>query len=69
MQLSQKKKSFSQSFAEFSRGKLYFEHFPKKDDLIADVFPKLRTLKNVVGQMSIKSRLKGAFHKQHVKQA
>ena len=37
--------------------------------LIADVFPKLRTPKNVVKSMSKKSRFKGSFEKQHSKRA
>ena len=36
--------------------------------LIADLFPKLRTPKNVVRSMSKKSRFKGPFHRQHGKQ-
>ena len=32
---------------------------------IVDVFPKLRTLKNVVQQMSKKSRFRGPLDKQH----
>ena len=35
--------------------------------LIADVFPKLRTLENVVRYMSKKSRSKGPFDRQHGK--
>ena len=35
--------------------------------LIADFFPKLRTLENVAEDMSKKSRFKGPFDKQHVK--
>ena len=35
--------------------------------LIADLFPKLRTPKNVVRYMSKKSRFKGAFDRQHGK--
>ena len=35
--------------------------------VIVDVFPKLRTVKNVVKQMSKKSRLRGPFDKQHGK--
>ena len=35
--------------------------------LIADVFPKLRTPKNVVRYVSKKSRFKGPFHRQHGK--
>ena len=33
--------------------------------LIADLFPKLRTSKNVVRSMSKKSRFKGPFDRQH----
>ena len=39
----------------------------KKMTLIAEVFPKLRTPKNKVRSMSIKSRFKGSFKKQHGK--
>ena len=35
--------------------------------LIADLFPQLRTPKNVVRYMSKKSRCKGPFDRQHVK--
>ena len=35
--------------------------------VIADVFPKLRTPKNLVRSMSKKSRFKGSFGKQHGK--
>ena len=35
--------------------------------LIADLFPKLRTPKNVVRYMSKKSRIKGPFDRQHGK--
>ena len=35
---------------------------------IADLFPKLRTPKNVVRYMSKKSRFKGPFDTQHGKQ-
>ena len=35
--------------------------------LIADLFPKLRTPKNVVRYMSKKSRFKGPFDKKHGK--
>ena len=37
--------------------------------LIVDVFPKLRTSKGVVRSMSIKSRFRGLFKKQHSKRA
>ena len=35
--------------------------------LMADIFPKLMTLKNVVRSMSKKSGLRGSFEKQHGK--
>ena len=35
--------------------------------LIADLFPKLRTPKNVVSYMSKNSRFKGPFDRQHGK--
>ena len=35
--------------------------------LIADLFPKLRTPRNVVRYMSKKSRFKGPFDRQHGK--
>ena len=41
----------------------------KKMTLIAEVFPKLRSPKNKVRSMSIKSRFKGSFKKQHGKRA
>ena len=37
--------------------------------LIADLFPKLRTPKNVLKYMSKNSRFKGPFDRQHGKQA
>ena len=48
LQLSQKQKTFSEVIAAFSKARLNFEHFQKKLTLITDVFPKLRTRKNVV---------------------
>ena len=41
--------------------------FKKKMTLIAEVFPKLRSPKNKVRSMSIKTRFKGSFKKQHGK--
>ena len=41
--------------------------FKKKMTLIAYLFPKLRTPKNVVIYMSKKSRFKGPFDRQHGK--
>ena len=44
-----------------------FKRFQKKMTLIAEVFPKLRSPKNKVRSISIKSRFKGSFKKQHGK--
>ena len=56
MHLSQKQKIFSQFFSAFFKSALNFEHFQKKMTLIAYVFPKLTTTKNVLRQMSKSSR-------------
>ena len=64
-QLSKKQKAFSEFFIDFSKSTLNFDHFQKKDTLIADLFVKLRTPENVVRYMSKKSRFKGPFGRQH----
>ena len=46
--LSQKQKAFCEFFSAFSKSKLNFEHFQKKMTLIADVFRKLPSPKNVI---------------------
>ena len=49
MELSQKQKALSRLFSEFLRSRSKFEHIEKKRMiLIANVFPKLGTSKNVV---------------------
>ena len=47
MHLSQKQEIFSEFFGAFFEFALNFEHFQKKITLIAYVFPKLATTKNV----------------------
>ena len=47
MQLSQKQKTFSQLFSKVLKSRLNFPHL-KKMTLIGSVFPKLKTLKEVV---------------------
>ena len=69
MQLSRKEKTFSEFFRPFLKCSLNFEHSQKKMTLIAEVFPKLRTPKNMVRSMSKESRFKGSFGKQHGKGA
>ena len=46
--LSQKQKTFSEFFGAFFKSPLNFEHCQKIITLIAYVFPKLRTPKDVV---------------------
>ena len=48
MLLSQKQNIFSELFYAFFDSLLNFEHFQKKMTLIAYVFPKLRTTKDVL---------------------
>ena len=45
---SQKQMIFSEYFSEFFESALNFEYFQKKMTLIAFVFPKLPTTKNVL---------------------
>ena len=46
--LSQKQKTFSQFGSAFLKSTLNFEHFQKKINLMADVFPKLPSPKLVI---------------------
>ena len=46
--LSQKQKTFSEFFSRFLKSTLNFEHFEKKINLIADIFPKLPSTKIVI---------------------
>ena len=48
MLLSQKQNIFPEFFSSFCESSLNFEHFKKKMTLIAYVFPKLPTTKDVV---------------------
>ena len=63
MHLSQKRKIFSQFFSTFYKFRNNFEHFQKTIILIADVFSNLRTPKNMVREMSKKSRFRESFSK------
>ena len=69
MHLSQKQKIFSQFFSEFFESALNFEHFQKKKTLIAYVFPKLPTTKNLLRQMSKSSRFREPVDRPHSKRA
>ena len=65
MSLSQKEKIFPEFFAAFFESALNFEHFQKKMTLIAYVFPKLPTTKNVLRQMSKSSRFREPVDRRH----
>ena len=65
--LSQKHKAFSQFFLAFSKSTLNLNIFKTKMTLVAYLFPKLRTPKNVVRYMSKMSRFKVPFDRQHGK--
>ena len=67
MHSSQKEKIFSLFFSVFFKSPLNFEHFQKKMTLIAYVFPKLTTTKNVLRQMSKSSRFREPLDKRHGK--
>ena len=69
LHLSQKQKIFSQFFAAFFEYALNFKHFQKKMTLIAYVFPKLPTTKNVLRQMSKSSRFREPVDRRHGKGA
>ena len=42
------KKTFAGLFSAFSKSRLTFEHMEKNMTIIADIFPKLQTAKDVV---------------------
>ena len=69
MLLSQKQQHFCEFLTSFLKFTLNFEHFQKTMILIAFVFPKLWTLKEVVGWMSKKSCFRGTLHRLHHKRA
>ena len=48
MQLSQKKRTFSEFFFAFVISISNFKHLPKKVTLIADVFPEILAAKNMI---------------------
>ena len=67
MELSQKQKTLSQYFSAFLKCSLNFEHFQKKMTLIAGVFLKLRTPKNMARSMRKKSGFRESVEKPHGK--
>ena len=69
MHLSQKQKIFSRSFSAFFESALNFEHFQQKMTVIAYVFPKLPTTKNLLRQMSKSFRFRERLDRRHSKWA
>ena len=67
--LSQKEKIFSDIFSAFFESALNSEHFQKMMTLIAYVFPKLPTTKNVLRQMSKSSLFREPVDRRHAKWA
>ena len=63
----QKKKVFSEFFSAFLEYSLNSERFQKKMTLIAYLFPKLPTTKNVLRQMSKSSRFREPVDRRHGK--
>ena len=59
MQVSEKRKSFSQFFVPFLECTSNFKHLEKKMMVIANVFPKLQTVKNFVTALWKKRRFGG----------
>ena len=62
-----KEKLFLNFFLHFRNVHQILNIFKKKMTFIADLFPKLRTRKDVVRYLSKKSRFKGLFDRQHGK--
>ena len=67
MELCHKQKKLSKFFFTVLKFRLNFEHFKTKMILIGDVFPKLRTPKNVIRSIFKNWRLRLPFEKQHGK--
>ena len=55
MELSRKHKTFFQFFSSFLKSSLILDIFKKKITLIANIFRKLRTPKNILRSMPKKS--------------
>ena len=69
MPLSQNQKIFSEFFSAFFESALNSEHFQKKMTLIAYVFPKLSTTKNLLRQISKSSCFREPVDRRHGKGA
>ena len=69
MHLSRKQKIFSKFSCAFFESALSLQPFQKKMTLIAYVFPKLTTTKNVLRQMSKSSPFREPLDRRHGKWA
>ena len=67
MQLSEKKKTFSQFYFPFLESTSNFKILKKNMIVIANVFPKLQTVKNLVRPLSKKRPFRTCFDSEHVK--
>ena len=67
MQLSLKPTKIAESFVEFLESTSNFKHFEKKKIIvIATLFRKLQTVKDLVRPLSRKNRFRAPFGSQHV---
>ena len=69
MHLCKKQKKFSEFFSAFFESALNSEHFQKKMRLIAYVFPKIPSPKNVLREMSKRFRFRERLDRRHSKWA
>ena len=69
MHLCKKQKIFSEFFPTFFESALNSEHFRQKMTLIAYVFPKIPSTKNVLRQMSKSFRFRERLDRRHSKWA
>ena len=64
MQLSEKRKTFSEFFVAFMESTSNFKPFQKKIMVIANIFPKLETVKYFVRPLCKKRRFRTRFDSQ-----
>ena len=67
MQLSEKRKTFSQFFLPFLELHQFLNILKREMIIIANIFPKLETVKNLVRTLSKEQCFKTGFGSQHVK--
>ena len=67
MQLSNKRKNFSPFFVPFLDSTTISKTLKEKMILIANVFPKLQTVKSFASKLSQEDRFRAGLRSQHVK--